>query len=57
MLSMRDVMKWMTVLSLLSLLFAFSSGCSASKEAVAAPMKVTPVPAAAPAPAVDYAQD
>ncbi|MBI5604389.1 MAG: hypothetical protein HY879_13665 [Deltaproteobacteria bacterium] len=46
-------MKFMVALSVLSFLFAFSAGCSASKEAVASPMKVTPVPPAAPAPTVD----
>ncbi len=50
MLSMRDVMKLMAVLSILSFLFVFGSGCSTSKEAVAAPMKVTPVPAACACP-------
>ena len=46
-------MKFLSVLSVLSFLFAFSSGCSTSKEAVAAPMKASPVPVASPAPTVD----
>ncbi len=54
MISMKHVMKLMAVLSILSFLFVFGAGCSTSKEAVASPMKVTPVPAASPAPAVDY---
>jgi hypothetical protein len=46
-------MKFMMAIFLLSFLFALSTGCSASREAVASPVKVTPVPAAAPAQAVD----
>jgi hypothetical protein len=51
--SFTQLRKFLVALSLLSFLLALSVGCSTSKEAVASPMKVTPVPAASPAPAVD----
>ncbi len=53
MISIKQLIKLMVALSVLSILCAFNSGCSTTKAAVAAPAKVTPVPAAAPAPAVN----
>ncbi|MBI5605234.1 MAG: hypothetical protein HY879_18005 [Deltaproteobacteria bacterium] len=52
------LIKLAALLSALSFLFVFGMGCSNMKEATAAPVKVTPVPPAAPQaapkPAVDY---
>jgi hypothetical protein len=53
MISFKQLRNFMVALSLLSFLLVMNAGCSASKEAVASPMKVTPVPAASQAPAVD----
>jgi len=53
MISIKQLMKFMVALSALSFLCAFNSGCSTTQAAVASPAKVTPVPAAASAPAVD----
>jgi hypothetical protein len=50
----KQLLKLVALFSVLSLLLAFGSGCSTSKEAMAAPAKTTAVaPPAAPAPAVD----
>ena len=57
MISMSNVMKLMAVLSILSFLFAFGSGCSASKEAMASTPQSDPGSSGSPAPAVDYAQN
>ncbi len=47
-------MKWMTVFLILGFLFFIGPGCTTYKDAVAAPVKTTPVPAAtSPPPAAD----
>lgn len=51
------LIKILTLLSAISFLFVSGMGCSAMKEATAAPAKATPVPPASvvkPAPAIDY---
>jgi hypothetical protein len=54
MISFKYWMKLLVVLFILSFLFVFGSGCTTYKEAVAAPVKVTPGPTeTTPPPAKD----